>query len=71
MCTFGGGPRECIGKVLATVLLRSCIKEVLQRFSFELEGDQELVYKTLPVLRPKHDVTAVFTKSQGTPHSNS
>lgn len=71
VCTFGGGPRECIGKVLATVLLRSCIKEVLQRFSFELEGDQELVYKTLPVLRPKHDVTAVFTKSQGTPHNNS
>lgn len=61
--TFGGGPRQCIGRYLSSTLLRELLKELLKYYSWELAPDQDLTYKVLPVSRPKEDVMAIFTRT--------
>lgn len=60
--TFGGGPRHCIGKLLSTSLLKECTVELLKHYQWEVLADQDLTYKTLPIVRPKHDIQAIFTR---------
>ncbi|XP_065883402.1 putative cytochrome P450 120 [Dysidea avara] len=63
--TFGGGPRQCIGKVLAQKLLRECARQLLASYTWELtEASENVNYKTLPVLRPLNDNHAVFKRKQ-------
>ena len=38
------------------------MKRLLSEYNWELDSDQDLTYKWLPVSRPKHDVKATFEK---------
>jgi hypothetical protein len=38
------------------------IKRLLNEYDWELDSDQDLTYKWLPVSRPKYDVKAKFKK---------
>ncbi|XP_028391412.1 uncharacterized protein LOC114516204 [Dendronephthya gigantea] len=58
--TFGFGPRNCIGEHCIGRILHIIMKRLLAEYGWELDNDQDLTYKWLPVSRPKHDVMAKF-----------
>lgn len=62
LCTFGGGPRSCVGKYLAQHLLQGCAKSFLESFKFRLVEGQDLSYKMLPISRPREDVEVHLTR---------
>jgi hypothetical protein len=45
--------------------LQVIMKRLLNEYSWELDSDQDLTYKWLPVSRPKYDVKAKFRKKTG------
>lgn len=63
--TFGYGPRNCIGQHCIGRIIRVIMKRLLNEYSWELDSDQDLTYKWLPVSRPKYDVKAKFRKKTG------
>ena len=50
---FGAGARACIGKVFATVEATLALVTLLQRFSFELRGEDRVSVKPRITLTPK------------------
>ena len=63
--TFGYGPRNCIGEHCIGRIIHVMIKRLLNEYDWELDSDQDLTYKWLPVSRPKYDVKAKFKKNTG------
>ncbi|XP_064383686.1 putative cytochrome P450 120 [Halichondria panicea] len=62
--TFGSGPRNCIGHLLSSGILKECLQELSRRFTWQLAPGQNLAYKVLPVSRPKDDISVVFSDKQ-------
>ncbi|XP_053710157.1 putative cytochrome P450 120 isoform X1 [Synchiropus splendidus] len=62
LCTFGSGPRNCIGSKLTHVFLKEVCVYLLKHYDWSLEPpSQKLDYKWLPVSRPAETPTVAFT----------
>ncbi|KAM9820201.1 putative cytochrome P450 120 [Neosynchiropus ocellatus] len=61
LCTFGSGPRNCIGSKLTHVFLKEVCVYLLKHYDWSLEPrSQNLDYKWLPVSRPVETPTVAF-----------
>uniref|UniRef100_A0A3P8RWX4 Uncharacterized protein n=1 Tax=Amphiprion percula TaxID=161767 RepID=A0A3P8RWX4_AMPPE len=62
LCSFGNGPRNCIGPKLTNVFLKEACTYLLEHYDWSLDPpDQDLQYKWLPVSRPADPPTISFT----------
>lgn len=62
LCSFGNGPRNCIGPKLTNVFLKEACKYLLNNYDWCLDPpSQDLQYKWLPVSRPANPPTISFT----------
>jgi cytochrome P450 len=61
--TFGGGPRECVGRHFVHNLVRRMIQEITTKFRVSLVNPAQSYkeYKWLPVSRPAKPVLLTFT----------
>ncbi|CAN6838791.1 unnamed protein product [Brassica oleracea] len=63
---FFGGPRSCLGKLLAMTLMKTAVVEILQNYDFQLVKGQTIEPATGAdlnlVLRMKHGLRVKFTK---------
>ena len=48
--------------LLMLIPVQECTVELLKHYQWEVLADQDLTYKTLPIVRPKHDIQAIFTR---------
>ena len=48
--------------ILTDHLSQECLQQFVKRYLWELVPGQDLTYKTLPVSRPKQDITVVLTQ---------
>uniref|UniRef100_UPI003AAA77E4 uncharacterized protein n=1 Tax=Centroberyx gerrardi TaxID=166262 RepID=UPI003AAA77E4 len=63
LCSFGGGPRNCIGVKLTDVFVKAACSYLLQHYDWCLDPpSQDLQYKWLPVSRPAEPPTVRFTR---------
>ncbi|XP_068191173.1 uncharacterized protein [Antennarius striatus] len=63
LCTFGGGPRNCIGVKLTERFLKEACMYLLKHYDWNLNPpSQDLEYKWLPVSRPAVHPTISFTR---------
>ncbi|XP_024918387.1 uncharacterized protein LOC103390318 isoform X2 [Cynoglossus semilaevis] len=63
LCSFGGGPRNCIGSKLTHIVLKEVCLYLLENYHWCLDPpSQDLQYKWLPVSRPNNPPTVTFTK---------
>ncbi|XP_069560710.1 uncharacterized protein [Brachyistius frenatus] len=63
LCSFGSGPRNCIGAKLTDVFLKEACMYLLKRYDWCLDPpSQDLEYKWLPVSRPANPSTVSFTR---------
>ncbi|XP_045921949.1 beta-amyrin 28-monooxygenase-like isoform X3 [Micropterus dolomieu] len=62
LCSFGSGPRSCIGVKLTDVFLKEACMYLLKHYDWCLDPpSQDLGYKWLPVSRPANPPTISFT----------
>uniref|UniRef100_A0A3B5BKI0 Uncharacterized LOC103373211 n=1 Tax=Stegastes partitus TaxID=144197 RepID=A0A3B5BKI0_9TELE len=62
LCSFGNGPRNCIGPKLTNVFLKEACMYLLKHYDWCLDPlSQDLEYKWLPVSRPANPPTVSFT----------
>ncbi|XP_035765712.1 putative cytochrome P450 120 isoform X1 [Neolamprologus brichardi] len=67
LCSFGNGPRSCIGAKLTNVFLKEVCVYLLNNFDWCLDPPvQNLEYKWLPVSRPANPPTVTFTQRDHT-----
>ncbi|CAF2272351.1 unnamed protein product [Brassica napus] len=59
---FFGGPRSCLGKLLAMTLMKTVVVEILQNYDFQLVKGQTIEPATGPILRMKHGLRVKLTK---------
>ncbi|XP_034564876.1 putative cytochrome P450 120 isoform X1 [Notolabrus celidotus] len=63
LCSFGNGPRGCIGTKLNDVFLKEACVYLLKHYNWCLDPpSQDLEYKWLPVSRPANTPTISFTR---------
>ncbi|XP_060917997.1 putative cytochrome P450 120 isoform X1 [Labrus mixtus] len=63
LCSFGNGPRGCIGTKLTDVFLKEACMYLLKHYDWCLDPpSQDLEYKWLPVSRPANTPTISFTR---------
>ncbi|XP_031711773.1 uncharacterized protein LOC116388228 [Anarrhichthys ocellatus] len=63
LCSFGNGPRSCIGTKLNDVFLKEACLYLLKNYDWCLDPpSQDLEYKWLPVSRPANPPTISFTR---------
>nr|XP_046231356.1 beta-amyrin 28-monooxygenase-like isoform X1 [Scatophagus argus] len=63
LCSFGSGPRSCIGAKLTDVFLKEACTYLLKHYSWCLDPpSQDLEYKWLPVSRPANPPRISFTR---------
>ncbi|XP_011480233.1 cytochrome P450 26A1 isoform X1 [Oryzias latipes] len=63
LCSFGNGPRSCIGSKLTDIFLKEACMFLLKRYDWRLDPpSQDLTYKWLPVSRPANPPTVSFTQ---------
>ncbi|XP_061589426.1 uncharacterized protein LOC133454717 [Cololabis saira] len=63
LCSFGNGPRSCIGVQLTNVFLKEVCMYLLKHYDWRLDPpSQDLEYKWLPVSRPANPPTVSFTR---------
>ncbi|KAM7393110.1 hypothetical protein PAMA_007975 [Pampus argenteus] len=63
LCSFGSGPRGCIGVKLTDFFLKEACMYLLKHYDWCLEPQsQDLEYKWLPVSRPANPPTISFTQ---------
>ncbi|KAM4527745.1 putative cytochrome P450 120 [Odontesthes bonariensis] len=63
LCSFGNGPRSCIGVKLTNVFLKEACMYLLKHYDWWLDPPlQDLEYKWLPVSRPTKPPTLSFTR---------
>ncbi|KAL7376397.1 hypothetical protein ABVT39_007320 [Epinephelus coioides] len=63
LCSFGNGPRSCIGTKLTDVFLKEACMYLLKHYDWCLDPpSQDLEYKWLPVSRPANPPTISFTR---------
>ncbi|WAR20838.1 C87A3-like protein [Mya arenaria] len=62
---FGMGPRKCVGQNLVSTILKTVIRELLEKYTWEMVADQDLPCKCLPVYRPRNQVLVKFKSSMG------
>lgn len=63
LCSFGNGPRSCIGVKLTNVFLKEACMYLLKHYDWSLDPpSQDLEYKWLPVSRPAIPPTVSFTR---------
>ncbi|KAM9338647.1 cytochrome P450 26A1-like [Symphorus nematophorus] len=63
LCSFGSGPRSCIGIKLTDVFLKAACMYLLKHYDWCLDPpSQDLEYKWLPVSRPANPPTIFFTR---------
>ncbi|TKS84298.1 Cytochrome P450 26A1 [Collichthys lucidus] len=64
LCSFGSGPRNCIGVKLTDVFLKDACMYLLKHYNWCLDPPvQDLDYKWLPVSRPAKTPIISFTRS--------
>ncbi|XP_034085130.1 putative cytochrome P450 120 [Gymnodraco acuticeps] len=72
LCSFGNGPRNCIGTKLTDVFLKEACMYLLTHYDWCLDPpSQDLEYKWLPVSRPANTPTVSFTQLDQTPSDRS
>lgn len=70
LCSFGSGPRNCIGVKLTDVFLKEACLYLLKHYDWCLDPpSQDLEYKWLPVSRPANPPTISFTRLDQTSSS--
>ncbi|XP_077992507.1 uncharacterized protein LOC144446581 isoform X2 [Glandiceps talaboti] len=57
---YGGGPRDCVGKVLMEKMIQTVCQYLLDHYTWKLPDDQDLTHKWLPVSRPKEQVMVTY-----------
>ncbi|XP_040014276.1 putative cytochrome P450 120 isoform X5 [Xiphias gladius] len=63
LCSFGSGPRNCIGSKLTSFFLKEVCMYLLKHYAWCLDPpSQDLEYKWLPVSRPTNPPTMSFTQ---------
>ncbi|KAM3873746.1 putative cytochrome P450 120 [Diretmus argenteus] len=63
LCSFGNGPRNCIGAKLNDVVLKAACVYLLKHYDWCLDPPtQDLQYKWLPVSRPTDPLSISFTR---------
>ncbi|XP_076020477.1 cytochrome P450 26B1-like isoform X2 [Genypterus blacodes] len=63
LCSFGSGPRNCIGSKLTDVFLKKACVYLLEHYDWCLDPpSQDLQYKWLPVSRPANPPVITFTR---------
>ncbi|CAJ1071223.1 uncharacterized protein LOC109986370 isoform X1 [Xyrichtys novacula] len=63
LCSFGNGPRGCIGTKLTDVFLKEACMYLLKHYNWCLDPpSQDLEYKWLPVSRPINTPTVSFSR---------
>lgn len=63
LCSFGSGPRNCIGSKLTEVFVKEVCIYLLKHYDWCLDPpSQDLEYKWLPVSRPTNLPTISFTR---------
>ncbi|XP_029939993.1 uncharacterized protein LOC115382414 [Salarias fasciatus] len=63
LCSFGNGPRNCIGVKLTNVFLKEACTYLLKHYDWCLDPpSQDLEYKWLPVSRPANPPSVSFTR---------
>ncbi|XP_053195737.1 putative cytochrome P450 120 isoform X1 [Scomber japonicus] len=63
LCSFGSGPRNCIGVKLTDAFLKEACMYLLKHYDWCLEPpSQDLEFKWLPVSRPANPPTVSFTQ---------
>ncbi|XP_037341239.1 putative cytochrome P450 120 [Pungitius pungitius] len=67
LCSFGNGPRNCIGTKLTDVFLKEACMYLLKNCDWCLDPpSQDLEYKWLPVSRPANPPAISFTRLHAT-----
>ncbi|KAM8828447.1 putative cytochrome P450 120 [Spinachia spinachia] len=67
LCSFGNGPRSCIGTKLTDVFLKEACMYLLKHCDWCLDPpSQDLEYKWLPVSRPANPPAITFTRLDAT-----
>ncbi|KAJ0015469.1 hypothetical protein NQD34_009089 [Periophthalmus magnuspinnatus] len=63
LCSFGNGPRSCIGAKLTDVFLKEACMYLLKHYNWCMDPPtQDLQYKWLPVSRPANRPTLSFSR---------
>uniref|UniRef100_A0A667Y1J2 Cytochrome P450, family 3, subfamily A, polypeptide 65 n=1 Tax=Myripristis murdjan TaxID=586833 RepID=A0A667Y1J2_9TELE len=67
LCSFGNGPRNCIGVKLTDVFMKAACSYLLKHYDWCLDPpSQDLQYKWLPVSRPIAPPTVSFSRLEQT-----
>lgn len=67
LCSFGSGPRACIGTKLTDAFLKEACTYLLKHYDWHVDpSSQDLDYKWLPVSRPSSTPTVSFTQLEQT-----
>ncbi|KAM4719723.1 putative cytochrome P450 120 [Anableps anableps] len=63
LCSFGNGPRSCIGSTLTDIFIKEVCRYLLKNYDWCLDPtSQDLEYKWLPVSRPANPPSVSFTR---------
>jgi len=60
---FGGGPRGCIGGNYAMLQILMILTALLRKYDFQLSPGQQIEARPMVILRPKHGIRMIVTKS--------
>uniref|UniRef100_A0AAV2IXA0 Cytochrome P450 n=1 Tax=Knipowitschia caucasica TaxID=637954 RepID=A0AAV2IXA0_KNICA len=72
LCSFGNGPRSCIGVKLTDAFLKEACMYLLQHYDWCVDpSTQALQYKWLPVSRPANSPTISFSRLDENPPGHS
>ena len=58
---FGGGPRICLGMAFAKLEMKVLAAQLLRRYCWQLEAEQDLTMNPVPTLRPADGLKVTFT----------
>ena len=59
---FGGGPRVCLGMAFAKLEMKIMAAQLLRRYHWQLDADQDLTMNPVPSLRPADGLKVRFSK---------
>ena len=62
---FGGGPRICLGMAFAKLEMKIMTAQLLRRYQWTLEPDQDLTMNPVPSLRPRDGLKVRFNRFPG------